>query len=90
MSHLLFPPPPQVAICTERVEAKLLRFVRQKHPQVAICTERVEAKQHGMTQWRTVRKLQSARGVWKVLQYPSTKNPRKFMQTYCIFIHLGV
>ena len=36
------------------------------------------------------RMLQSARDVWKVLQYPSTKNPRKFMQTYCIFIHLGV
>ena len=34
--------------------------------------------------------LQSARDVWKVLQYPSTKNPRKFMQAYCIFIHLGV
>ena len=34
--------------------------------------------------------LQSARDVWKTLRHPSTKNPRKFMQTYCIFIHLGV
>ena len=34
--------------------------------------------------------LQSARAVWKTLRHPSTKNPRKFMQTYCIFIHLGV
>ena len=40
--------------------------------------------------YNTFYTLQSARGVWKTLHHPPEKNPRKFMQTYCIFIHLGV
>ena len=123
-----------VAICTERVEAKISALSIIRHPPVAICTERVEAKiiaqryipcqyrcnlhgacggkgpvidattvlaelQSARSVWRQRTaytclshspELQSARDVWKVVQYPSTKNPRKFMQTYCIFIHLGV
>ena len=35
-------------------------------------------------------RLQSARSVWKTLHHPPRKNSRKFMQAYCIFIHLGV
>ena len=81
----------QVAICTERVEAKYKQpFQRRPFEFVAICTERVEAKIHTTLFARLIQSLQSARGVWKVLQYPYTKNPRKFMQTYCIFIHFGV
>ena len=40
--------------------------------------------------YNTFYTLQSARGVWKTLHHPPEKNPRKFMQTYCIFIHLAV
>ena len=40
--------------------------------------------------YNTFYTLQSARGVWKTLHHPPEKNPRKFMQTYCIFIHFGV
>ena len=56
-----------VAICTERVEAKLLVSLFSIPLVVAICTGRVED-----------------------LASSPEKNPRKFMQTYCIFIHLGV
>ena len=79
-----------VAICTERVEAKNVNPTWLFGYDVAICTERVEAKVH-FNFIRTIDKpLQSARGVWKTLHHPPEKNPRKFMQTYCIFIHLGV
>ena len=145
-----------VAICTERVEAKVSLALSSAGVVVAICTERVEAKLWGRrsgcwirlqsarsvwrqraralptTRTRTLQSarsvwrqsvacadvdaacrrcnlhgacggkdrithsthssfpLQSARGVWKTLHHPPEKNPRKFMQTYCIFIHLGV
>ena len=58
---------------------------------VAICTGRVEAKASGSSQDFSSRALQSARGVQRNRTSSSPeKNPRKFMQTYCIFIHLGV
>ena len=56
-----------VAICTERVEAKLLVSLFSIPLVVAICAGRVED-----------------------LASSPEKKPRKFMQTYCIFIHFGV
>ena len=55
-----------VAICTERVEAKLTLIVVQ-HPAgtVAICTERVEAKFFGDRRLILSIPLQSARSVWR-------------------------
>ena len=57
---------------------------------VAICTERVEAKarQPDMIDFRAVVAICTGR-VEDLASSPE-KNPRKFMQTYCIFIHLGV
>ena len=79
-----------VAICTERVEAKRDdgRFNRARHR----CNLHGAYGGKAFWCWLSVfvDLLQYARDVWKVLQYPSTKNPRKFMQTYCIFIHFGV
>ena len=56
---------------------------------VAICTERVEAKNHSNLDYTVKRVAICTRRV-EDLASSSEKNPRKFMQTYCIFIHLGV
>lgn len=58
---------------------------------VAICTERVEAKGYNRKDadhWKVAictGRAEKPNGI-----IPLVKNPRKFMQTYCIFIHLGV
>ena len=54
-----------VAICTERVEAKVRRFAYAHLCRVAICTERVEAKRAALGDGIIVKKLQSARSVWR-------------------------
>ena len=78
-----------VAICTERVEAKKISEGNECQPPVAICTERVEAKNHSNLDYTVKRVAICTRRV-EDLASSSEKNPRKFMQTYCIFIHLGV
>ena len=78
-----------VAICTERVEAKDAEVAYQRSLTVAICTERVEAKNHSNLDYTVKRVAICTRRV-EDLASSSEKNPRKFMQTYCIFIHLGV
>ena len=80
-----------VAICTERVEAKFHKGFHFLAIYVAICTERVEAKNTSAPSMLVTPPLQSARGVQRNRTASSPeKNPRKFMQTYCIFIHLDV
>ncbi len=55
-----------VAICTERVEAKLPGLYRPaRYRLVAICTERVEAKVRSCRCFVSGGKLQSARSVWR-------------------------
>ena len=81
-----------VAICTERVEAKFFR---------ASVDYAFEVLQSARSVWRQsanhcARGKHSARcnlhGACRETErhHPPEKNPRKFMQTYCIFIHLGV
>ena len=81
-----------VAICTERVEAKFFR---------ASVDYAFEVLQSARSVWRQsanhcARGKHSARCNLHVAcreterHHPPEKNPRKFMQTYCIFIHLGV
>ena len=124
----------QVAICTERVEAKSIYFKIRKEKKrcnlhgacggkdqnhmarlarrscnlhgacggkvpafctlhglqvVAICTGRVEAKISHFTPVSFKAVAICAERVEDLASSPE-KNPRKFMQTYCIFIHLGV
>ena len=82
--------PADVAICTERVEAKVFRDKHDFDDSRCNLHGACGGKDHREKLPTCSSVLQSARDVWKVLQYPSTKKPRKFMQTYCIFIHLGV
>ena len=56
---------------------------------VAICTERVEAKQKPEAESPELAVAICTGRVEDLASSPE-KNPRKFMQTYCIFIHLGV
>ena len=64
-------------------------FAAFRGTMVAICTERVEAKNHSNLDYTVKRVAICTRRV-EDLASSSEKNPRKFMQTYCIFIHLGV
>ena len=107
--------PARVAICTERVEAKLdnmfgdlgihrcnlhgacggkgfRRSARGYSSCVAICTVCVEAKyeRNEPLDCRNCCNLHGACRETERHHPPTEKNPRKFMQTYCIFIHLGV
>ena len=78
-----------VAICTGRVEAKTHAPPCTSIVVVAICTERVEAKISHFTPVSFKAVAICAERVEDLASSPE-KNPRKFMQTYCIFIHLGV
>ena len=64
-----------VAICTERVEAKI-EFCLKKYAgiSVAICTERVEAKADGHKLLPQRFLLQSARSVWRQSQCAEQRN----------------
>lgn len=78
-----------VAICTERVEAKGTKEVWRMNKVVAICTGRVEAKISHFTPV-SFKAVAICAGRVEDLASSPEKKPRKFMQTYCIFIHLGV
>ena len=78
-----------VAICTGRVEAKRFRLLERLRAAVAICTGRVEAKASYIVVM-LVKFVAICTGRVEDLASSPEKNLRKFMQTYCIFIHLGV
>ena len=79
-----------VAICTGRVEAKIAFPPQLVQLSVAICTRRVEAKSASLDHLLMVSAVAICTGRVEDLASSPEKNPRKFMQTYCIFIHLGV
>ena len=79
-----------VAICTGRVEAKIAFPPQLVQLSVAICTRRVEAKSASLDHLLMVSAVAICTGRVEDLASSPEKNPRKFMQTYCVFIHLGV
>ena len=79
-----------VAICTGRVEAKIAFPPQLVQLSVAICTRRVEAKSASLDHLLMVSAVAICMGRVEDLASSPEKNPRKFMQTYCIFIHSGV
>ena len=82
-----------VAICTERVEAKVFVVVRadiQAALQSARCVWRQSTSATSLWTAATVAICTGRAEKPNGIIPPTEKNPRKFMQTYCIFIHLGV